>query len=299
MTKVVNEISSPVFSLPWLVARQEGLFEQEGLDIEFVNARPQEGYRLAEDPEAVPSIAHHRPFEEGQAAIYRACEWGQIRRSYDSARGGRIAGKRSAIGIQALFSAAGSPFTHPQTLRNQRIGVIFHTGMHYAALQMLEGFLKRDEIKVVHFTNAREAYEAITSGEVAASSIMEPWITIAEKQGLQKIIETHYVGSEIASPELDASTWEKIVRVLKRAVGLINADKRKYLHHLIDPLPPQYRSLITPDDFHLPRLRYVDPAPYTREEFEQTREWLVGWGLVRNDAAFDDLVKNKIPSVAA
>ena len=31
LKKFVNEISGPVFSLPWLVARDEGLFEEEGL----------------------------------------------------------------------------------------------------------------------------------------------------------------------------------------------------------------------------------------------------------------------------
>ena len=36
MKKVTSEISGTVFSLPWLVAKDRGLFEAEGIDMEFV-----------------------------------------------------------------------------------------------------------------------------------------------------------------------------------------------------------------------------------------------------------------------
>ncbi len=81
-------------------------------------------------------------------------------------------------------------------------------------------------------------------GELAAISLMDPWITLAEKEGLQKIIETHYVGTEIASEDVDAASWEAANRALRDAVVLINADKRKYVHYLIDALPDQYAKLI-------------------------------------------------------
>jgi NitT/TauT family transport system substrate-binding protein len=81
-------------------------------------------------------------------------------------------------------------------------------------------------------------------------------------------------------------------------VQLINADKKKYVHYLIDSLPEKYRKLITVDDFHLPRLRYVDPSPYTREEFDQTNDWLVKWDLVQADSKFDALVDTRLEAAA-
>ncbi len=297
MAKIVNEISGIIFSLPWLVARDEGLFEAEGLDIDFVQARTGAEPQLLADHTQVASIGPHVPFEEHQAGIYRACEWGQIRRSYDSVRGGRIVGKRSAVGVQAIFTAPGSPITHPQALKNKTVGVRFHRGSHYTALQLLEGYLKPDEIKVVHIATP-DGYEAVRRGELDAITLMDPWITLAEKEGFQQIAEAHYLGAEIASPEVDEASWDAINRAIRKAVRLINADKKKYLHYLIDGLPEQYRSRITPDDFHLPRLRYVDPAPYTREEFDQTNDWLIKWGLVQPDSGFNALVDNRIRSVA-
>lgn len=35
MKKIVSEISGAVFSLPWLVAKEQGFFEAEGIAMEF------------------------------------------------------------------------------------------------------------------------------------------------------------------------------------------------------------------------------------------------------------------------
>jgi NitT/TauT family transport system substrate-binding protein len=51
MKKVVSEISGTVFSLPWLIAKDHGFFEAEGIDMEFVG---------------------HVAFEEARVSIYRA-----------------------------------------------------------------------------------------------------------------------------------------------------------------------------------------------------------------------------------
>ncbi len=139
-----------------------------------------------------------------------------------------------------------------------------------------------------------DAYEAVRRGEIAAVTLMEPWITLAEKEGFQNIIEAHYQGSEIASPDVDPETWKAVNRALTKAVKKLNSDKRKYVHYLIDTLPDQYKHLITPEDFHLPRLTYVAPAPYDLKEFEATYDWLVGWGLIEPGSCFEDLVDNRI-----
>jgi NitT/TauT family transport system substrate-binding protein len=294
--KIVNEISGIVFSLPWLVARDEGLFSEEGLEVDFVRAGGlrEKFDRPVTDPDLVNSIVGHQVFEDGQVELYRACEWGQVRRAQDSERGGLILGKRAAVGVMGLYTAPGSKLVHPQDLRNKTVAVNFHAGSHYSAIQMLEGFLEDEEIKVVHVGGPQQRYEAVQRGEVDAAALMEPWITIAEKNGFQKIIETHYIGSEIGAENLDNESFEALNRAIKKAVKRINADKRKYVHYMIEDLPEPYRSQITPDDFYLPRLRYVDPAPYEQEEFEQTYNWMLKWGLVRPDQTFADLVDNRI-----
>lgn len=305
MRKVVTEGrgTATFFALPWLVAQEEGLFAAEGIEAQFVaplsgpQAR-QPVLRPVDDPELVDVIRSHSLFEEGQADVYSACEWGQIRRALASKREGRILGKRSCVAVMALLSAPGSRFTHPQRLRNQPVSVSFHNANHYASLQMLEGFLERDEIKLV-CQHHLDGYRSVLSGEVAAIALTEPWLTFAEKQGFQKIIEAHYQGAEIGAPELEAETYEAIKRAIRIAVQRINAAKKDYLHYLIAALPEQFRDAIEPADFYLPRLRFVDPEPYGREEFASTYQWMRGWNLIPADVSYESVVASTYISLAA
>ena len=67
MKKVVSETSGAVFSLPWFVAKDEGFFTEEGIDMEFV-----ESISIKVDEHTVDPILGHTPFEDRQVAIYRA-----------------------------------------------------------------------------------------------------------------------------------------------------------------------------------------------------------------------------------
>ena len=292
-TKVTMELLSLVFSLPQLVAKDEGYYEDEGVEVSFVpKGYADAGLSYLDDHELVSSFGTSRSnFESGDANLYRACEWGQIRRADDTAVGGRVVSKRAAVGSQAILVRPDSPDVHPSDLAGKTVAVNFHHGSHYLALQSLEGFLPREEIKVVHAGGPQQRFEALRDGRVDAAALMEPWITVAEKQGFKLLSEAFYVGSEIASPDVDAETYEAVNRAVVRAVHKLNEDPRPYLHHLIGEVPPEIQEL-TPEDFPLGRLRFVEPAPYPQEQFQRTYDWMVGWGLIKEDSAFDSLVKN-------
>lgn len=294
LKKLVSETSSPVFSLPYFVARDEGYFAEEGLELDLVR----KGERAAiikpvEDHHLISSFSGKSWFETGNASLYRACEWGQIRRSYDSDRGGQVVSKRAAVGSQAIFVRPDDPANHPQDLANRTVAVNFHHGSHYIGIQSLEGFLNKDEINVVHVGGPRKRFEALRDGEVDAAAVMEPWITVAEKLGYKLIVEAFYVGSEIASPDLDPDTYAAIQRAVVKAVHKINEDPKPYLHYLIADVPEEIVHL-EPSDFRRDRLRYTEPAPYPAEEFQRTYNWMVAWDLIPEDADYRQIVDNRI-----
>ncbi len=291
--KITSDIAGgAVFSLPWLVARDEGLFAAEKLEVKLVRS-PRRKERLQRSPNQVDSRGNHLLFELGKAQFQRGCEWGQIRRAYDSKLGGRVVSKRSAVVSQAIIVRGDSPYTHAQDLRNVPVGVHFHAGSQYLTLQMLEGFLLREDIKVVHLPVSANRYKALLDGTVDAVTLPEPWISLAEKQKCKLICEAYCVGSEVASPDIDAETYGAIGRAIKKAVRRINTNKKKYLHYFIADVPRGIGSL-SPADFHLPRLRYVDPVPYPPEEFEQAYQWMLSWGLIKPNATFSRLIDNRI-----
>ena len=116
------------------------------------------------------------------------------------------------------------------------------------------------------------------NGEVEAA-LMEPWITLAEEQGSRAVCEGHHLSAENASDNMDAETFAAINRAIVKAVDRINADKRKYLNYLIGE--PRFAAVaaqyggITPEDFHLPRIRYSYNTLYTDEIVEDTYHWMV------------------------
>ena len=76
--KLVLETTSPFQGLPELVAYDEGLFETEGLEIEWAD-RDEAGVKtdtsLTEVRAADPFASHGSLLEQGKADMYNACEW--------------------------------------------------------------------------------------------------------------------------------------------------------------------------------------------------------------------------------
>ena len=151
------EVNNAVFSLPYYVARDEGFFEEEGIEVELIRAgsgrdrdkdipdQPIENHSMVE------SYGWHKGIESGEFDLYRACEWGQIRRTQDSRKDAKVICKRAAVSPQAIIVLPDSEMNIPQDLKNKTVAVNFHAGSHYITLGMLGGYLDRDEIKAVHW----------------------------------------------------------------------------------------------------------------------------------------------------
>ena len=295
-TKVVVESAEAVLGLHWFVARDFTVAD-EGLEIEIITPGIMTKFDWSDprsrDHHLVTSTNYQKAFDKGEADIYRACEWGQIRRTYDNPSGPIVA-RRAAMVYQGIYVRPDSPINAPIALSGKTVGVQFHQGSHYSTLSMLEGFLPRDEMNVVHSGMVQERYEALMNGETDAATLMEPWITLAEKQGCKLLIGTHYQGTENASETMDADVFAALTRAVEKAVDLINADKRKYVHYMLDEIPEEYAKQIDVDDFYLPRLRYVYAQPYSQDEFERAYNWMVTWDLVGADASYESLVSNRV-----
>jgi NitT/TauT family transport system substrate-binding protein len=295
-TKVVIESAEAVLGLHWFVARDHTA-KDEGLEFEIITPGIKTKFEWndprSRDHHLVSSTNYQKAFEEGKADIYRACEWGQIRRTVDNPNGPIVA-RRPAMVYQSIFVRGDSPVDATINLAGKKVGVQFHQGSHYATLAMMEGFMPREEINTVHSGTVGERYEALMSGETDAATLMEPWVTLAHKNGCKELIGTFYQGTENAGASLDSKVWDAANRAVKKAVKLINADKRKYIHYMIEEIPQKYASQLKPEDFYLPRLRYVDPAPYSQDEFERAYNWMLTWDLVKKNAKYEEMVCNRV-----
>jgi NitT/TauT family transport system substrate-binding protein len=296
LKNVKVSMMNAIHDLPLLVARDEGFFRDEGLDVEIVTT-PGTAQRGA-DHQALRDNIFERTMESlydrGECDQFRMCEWGVMKRAVESTvqaghRPAKIVALGSAMSSFAIVTAPGSRIYEPEQLKNRPVAVSPFNGSHFTTLKMLEGFLQREQIKTTNAGTMRERLEAVSKGEVAAASLMEPWISVAEKRGLRVIMESHSTRSEAASDDLDGSTLARMFRAEARAADAIQRDPERYGHYLL----AEAGGLLEPGDLRLARILNAPPEPYTRERFEHTYQWTLGWGLVPPGATYDNTVDNR------
>jgi NitT/TauT family transport system substrate-binding protein len=302
--KTLNlETTAPFQGLAELVAYEEGLFALEGLNIKWVDRDPTENNVEIIKPTAIditdpnevdPHSSHGKLFEQGKADMYNACEWGNYCRVQDSeVDSGRQIGRRSIVSFAGLVVRPESEVYTPQQLAGKMVGVPFYFGTHYLALHMLEGFLERDQINVCSAPNgSRHRYDAMMSGMVEATTLTEPYLTLAEKNGCRVVASAFYHGTEVASDKIDAETYSKFNSAVCEAVYRINANKKKYLQYFIDyhkEKDPEIGTLNV-SDLQESRIVVVEPAPIPEDELERTANWIKSWGMLSTTENHSDLV---------
>jgi NitT/TauT family transport system substrate-binding protein len=292
-TKVA--IMNAVHDLPVLVARDNGYFRDEGLDIEFVTT-PGMAQVTTSHTVKFDSV-FDRPldsvYNEGGIDQYRMCEWGIMKRAVEADTEGRRRRKIVALGASmskfAIVVDRGSNIYEPEMLKDRLISVTPNNGSHFTMLKMVEGFLEPQHVKTTNAGSMPKRIEALRRGEVAAVVLMEPWISVAQKEGLRILIESHSTRSEAASDEVDGQTLAAMFRAQARAVEDIERDPTPYVQYLI----AETGGRLDAKDFQTWRLLHAAPQPYTRERFDDTYNWTVKWNMTVPGATFENTVDNR------
>ena len=217
-----------------------------------------------------------------------------MKRSVDGEQSGQREAKIVALGSAmskfAIVVGPNSDIYEPEQLANNEVAVTIFNGSHFTTLKMLEGFLRKDEIRVVNSGTMRERFEAVGRGEVAAATFNEPWISVAQKQGYRIITESHSTRSEAAGNDTDGPTLAAMFRAQAKAAKLIAASPGHYAHHISQ----EAGGLLEPHELQTWRLLYAAPMPYTRERFERTYQWMQGYpDLVAPGATYKSVVDNR------
>jgi NitT/TauT family transport system substrate-binding protein len=304
MKKLVLETTAPFQGLPELVADQEGLFAKEGLQIEWVERESEDKHTDVgvNSPKGLnPFSSHGKMLEQGKADMYNACEWGNYCRVQDTQVGSRQVGRRGIVTYAAIVVRPDSQVYTAQQLAGKTVGVPFYFGTHYLALHLLEGFMPREDIKLCRTPNgSRQRFDAMMRGEIEATTLTEPYVTLAEKQGCRTVCEAFYHGTEVASDRVDAETYAAFNRAVREAVKRINANKTKYLNYFIDYHKAKDAEIaaLTPQDLRASRIVVCDPAPIPLDEMQRTYDWLKSWGMLEQTATPLQLVNLQVQQQA-
>jgi len=299
MTKLLLENSAPFQGLPEIVADEEGLFAEEGLEIEWVE-RDQDSQHDSEGLN--PFLSHGKMLERGKADLYNACEWGNYCRVEQTGVQSRQVGRRAIVTYGAIVVGPASSVYTPQQLADVSVGVPFYFGTHYLALHLLSGFLPREMVKVCSAAGpVHLRFRALMDGSLEATTLVEPYVSLAEKLGCRVICSAFYHGTDVASDRLAPETYAAYTTAVRAAVKRINENKSAYMHHFIDYHFKRGRTEMAQlkvSDLRESRIVVTDPTPIPTEELERTANWLKSWGMLEKTKTPDLLVNKKLQEYA-
>ena len=258
------------------VAEEKGYFKDEGLVYEFVNSyvAGESGYAAVQSTEAAAPEIKRGAFENmerGRAAdVSCACHWAVTMAS--SSGHGRMWGHAYSVTPSAIVVAPESSVTKPRDLANVEVGVGYHSGSYFSAIQALEKVLKADEVKLRYIGQPRDRLAALLDRKIASVNLFGAPLYLAEQQGFRKVLDTTFMIGFLLHKDADPEDVKRYFRALQRAQRDIDLEPERYKHYFLKELPAKYHDTIEVMGFG-PGERLIF-EPYTREMFERTHRWM-------------------------
>jgi NitT/TauT family transport system substrate-binding protein len=268
------------------VAEEHGYFAAEGLDYEFMHEGFAGGSRTTsavQSADSAPVDVRSGAFEDMQQGrtcdVSAACHWAVNAAATDGA--GRMWGHAYSVSPAGIFVSADSPYTRPEDLAGVPVAVSYHSGSHYSAIQGLEPFLQRDEIKTSFSGLPHDRVRLLLRGEVAAANVFGAQYYTLEQLGYRKIVDTTFVMGFLVPETADLEDTRKYFRALEKAQRDIDVEPERYKKYWLREMPGDLAELVDVRRFG-PGERIVF-EPYTREMFEVTQRWMKSWDLLDTD----------------
>jgi NitT/TauT family transport system substrate-binding protein len=274
------------------VAEEHGFFAAEGLEYEFesdgfaggsvTTSAVSASVQRAED---VPITARRGAFEDmeqGRAcAVSAACHWAV--NAAASASHGKMWGKAYSVCNSGIFVAAASPYRRPEDLAGVKVGVGYHSGSHYSAIQALEPFLERSHIALAFVGRPFDRVRLMLRGEIEAANVWGAQYYILEQLGFRKLVDSTFIMGFMVAEDAKSEALERYFRALRRAQREIDLEVERYKHYWLKEMPEDLASTVDVRRFG-PGERIVS-EPYTREMFERTHRWMESWQLFDAETA--------------
>jgi NitT/TauT family transport system substrate-binding protein len=269
------------------VAEEKGYFRQSGLEYEFVTSFASSGLttgavRKAED---APVEIRRGAFEDMSAGracdVSSACHWAV--NAAASGNSGRMWGHAYSMCVSGIMVPPESNVRTPDDLAGVDVGVGYHSGSHYSAIQALEPFLSRDQLALKFIGAPNDRVRLMLDRKMPAANVFGAQYYLLEQEGFRKIVDTTFMMGFLIAGNTDTDDISRYFSALRLAQRDIDLEAEKYKHYWLNEMPEDLRALADPRRFG-PGERIVF-EPYTREMFEQTHRWMIAWDLFTAEQA--------------
>ncbi|HEX6524610.1 MAG TPA: hypothetical protein VF070_32085 [Streptosporangiaceae bacterium] len=279
------------------VAEEHGYFRAAGLDYEFepqglagASATTSSVMRADEVPAQFTNGAFEDMQQGRSCDISSACHWAV--NAAATVRGGKMWGKAYSICVCGIFVAPESSYHAPVDLAAVPVGVGYHSGSHYSAIQGLEPYLEREQIELSFIGLPYDRVRLLLDRKVAAVNVFGPQYYVLEQLGFRKLADTTFMMGFLVGEQTSTEDVEKYFAGLLRAQRDIDFEPERYKHYWTREMPEDIQRLVDVRRFG-PGERIVS-EPYTREMFERTHRWMRTWDLFDADVASRPAYENAV-----
>jgi NitT/TauT family transport system substrate-binding protein len=272
-------------ALPMYVAQQEGLFEKNGIKVEFIPVAS-----AAERDQVFASGQVDGMINDSVSTLFYNQEQLQIQ---------IVRMARTATSDFPQYQVLASPksgFTSVQDLKGVEIGISQGTVIEYVTDRLLEAEgLKPEEIKTIAVPKIADRMTLLESGELKAATLPDPLSSLASQAGAVLMVD------DTSHPEYGYSVYsfaKKLIDQNPGAVGgflaAIDAATQK-----INAEPTKWDNLLTEQKlvpaplvgkYQLPV--YPSASVPTQAQWDDVLAWAKAKGLVKNDVSYQESVNS-------
>ena len=217
-----------------------------------------------------------KTFVEGEPAIGNACAWGTVCNA--GAGMGKLVPDVHGVARWAIYVRADSAIRRPEDLANVPIGVGYRAGSHYNVPYRLQAYLPLEQIQIARVGGYQARLDALLSGAVQATSLLDPQISMADQLGLRPVIANTFHTWWWVDARTPRAVLERYYNALERAERALTADASRFLHLWARSMPPEQRECGWDWRRFDVGERFVR-APIPRAEYEAVVADLERWGL--------------------
>ncbi|HEV2139544.1 MAG TPA: hypothetical protein VGR53_12005 [Nitrososphaerales archaeon] len=269
---------------PIVVAREEGIFEKEGVDLRVHDIV------TGGQPEDKASW-YKEALEKNSRDFYFCCAWQGIYSTSETGMGKIGAALKSTlIKTFGIYSRPDTGFENILDLveSGKPIAVNKNADAHYVTLRNLAEFVPESKVNLTHLGGVERCFKALMAKGVDAATLAGPYAEAAEAIGCKNLLPLSRTEPTVVvfDDDLGMEAVEKFVAGINGAVRLINTDRPKYavrykteFRQVVERYLPEISGKL--NDI-MPRISlpvWQDAKPMGKEEFEGVRNFLLEHGL--------------------
>ena len=277
------------------IALERGYFQEHGIepivrwDILAGIMSSWQGKAYGERPQDQPFVGTAEPVD-----VINHCAWGSVCNA--GAGLGKFIPDAFGVARWAIYVRSESPIQRPEDLADVPIAVGMRAGSHFNVPYRLEPYLPLERIKTLNIGGFGARLSALLDGEVAATSLLDPQISMADQLGLRPVIANTFKTLWVVPNGADTTVMDAYFRVLERADADLDRDPSSCLPLWHNSIPEEFKQH-TWDFARFDVGERFHYAPLPRDEFDQLLREAERWGLDDqiHTRAFDELAVSVSP----